>query len=289
MEFPQQTPLFHATNRERYERQSLIKQIEDLTGRHLIVYVANFNHPMNMIRRDDVVPFSEICFDIPTNSKIDLMLHSPGGDPNAAEQIVNILLSKSSDIRVIVPLSAKSAATMISLVADEILMSDSSELGPIDPQIPMSTSQGIIYRPAKALLQGLEVIKNEVSNNGNVLNPAYYPVLQGIDPALIYFCEMTLKHSKNLAQKWLQRSMCKGDPEKAQFISEQLVDVDKYPSHGAVINWMEAQNLGLNVKYLPPRDEFWEAIWRLFCKYDVDIKNNKLVKVFEGRRASASL
>lgn len=289
MDFPTQTPLFYATNRARYERQGLIRQIEEITGRTLIIYVANLNHPQSMITRNDIVPFNEICHDIQKDEKIDLFLHSPGGDPDAAEIIVNKLLSISDDIRVIVPQASKSAATMISLVANEILMSDSSELGPIDPQIGVPTQQGIQFRPAKALLHGLETIKDEVAKNNNFLNPAYYPILQGIDAALIDFCEKAVKHSKTLAQKWLERSMCKGDSDKAKSIAEQLVDIEKYPSHGGVINWEEAKNLGLNVQYLRSNDHLWEAIWRLFCLYDVDIKENKLVKIFEGARASVPI
>ena len=67
-----------------------------------------------------------------------LMINSPGGDLLAAERIVNICRSHSANgqYAVIVPKMAKSAATMISLGAREIMMSQTSELGPIDPQIP---------------------------------------------------------------------------------------------------------------------------------------------------------
>lgn len=288
MPFPSQTPLFYASNRTRYERQSLIKEIEQHTGRRFVAYIANFNHPQSMILGDDVVPFSELFHDIQPGSPVDIMLHSPGGDPNATEQLVNIILSKSDDIRVIIPHSAKSAATMLSLVANEIIMSDTSELGPIDPQIAMPTAIGHQYRPAKALLNGFESIKNDVISNGGVLNPAYYPMIQGIDPALLNFCDMAVKHSRNLAEKWLQRVMCASDPTQATSIAESLLDIDKYPSHGAVINWGEATRLGLNINYQNATDPFWESIWRLFCLYDVDVKSDQMIKIFEGNRASVT-
>jgi hypothetical protein len=284
--FPAQSPLYYANNRDRYERQNMIKTIEEMTNRRLIVYVSNFNHPNSGITHDDIAPFAEVCFDIQSGEKIDLLIHSPGGDPNAAEQLVNQLLARSEDIRVIVPLSAKSAATMICLVADTILMSDSSELGPIDPQIPVMTPQGYVYRPAKGLLNGLEKIKQEVIDAGNNLNPAYYPILQGIDAALIDHCEKSIAHSKNLARKWLQRSMYKHNEGAASLIAEQLVDIEKYPNHGAVINWQEARSIGLEVTYYPPSAPLWEAVWRLFCMYDVDLKSKQLVKFFEGRKLS---
>jgi hypothetical protein len=201
---------------------------------------------------------------------------------------VNIILSKCSDIRVIIPQTAKSAATMLSLVANEIVMSDSSELGPIVPQITMPSAVGHQYRPAKALLNGFESIKQEVVNNGGILNPAYYPIIQAIDPALLNFCNMAIEHTQKLAEKWLQRVMCSTNPTEAVTIANDLLDIIKYPSHGAVINWQEAKKIGLTINYLASTDEFWQAIWRLFCLYDVDIKSDQLVKVFEGAKASVT-
>ena len=66
---------------------------------------------------------------------LDLILHTSGGSPVAAEAIVNYLRTKfSSDIRVIVPQLAMSVGTMISCSAKEIVMGKQSSLGPIDPQ-----------------------------------------------------------------------------------------------------------------------------------------------------------
>src|SRR5690606_37796541 len=111
-----------------------------------------------------------------------------------------------------------------------------------------------------------------VAANNNVLNPAYFPMLQGVDVALLFHCEMAINHTKNLAKKWLERSMFNGNPRDAETTAEMLIDVDKYPHHGAVINWREALSLGLKVQYFEPKNPFWEAIWRLFCMYDVDLK-----------------
>lgn len=283
--FPPQTPLFYATHRDRYARQSQIEEIEQVTGRRLIIYLANLSHPLNSITRDDIAPFSELVSSLANDCDVDFMLESPGGDPNAAETIVNTLLSKAKNLRLIIPQAAKSAATMISLAADEILMSDTSELGPIDPQIPMLTNLGTVYRPAQAFLNGLEAIKKEHTSS-QTLNPAYWPFLQGVDAALIDSCNKAIEHSKNLAIKWLSRSMC-SDLPKCQYIAKELTDIDKYPNHGAVINYSEAQTIGLKVTYMPPSNPVWELMWRLYIRYSVEMKEKTLVKVFESSKTSA--
>lgn len=285
---PTQTPLFYANNYDRYQRQAWIEKIEKLTKRKVLIYMANLNHPLSMITREDIIPFCDILYDI-NNSKqedIDLIIHSPGGDPNASELIVNSILSKAKSFRVIVPLTAKSAATMICLAADEILMSDPSELGPIDPQILIRSPNGISdYRPAKAFLDGIEEIMKISQDRG--LNPVYFPILQNIDPAFLKHCHQAIEHTKTLATKWLMRSMCKDNKSKAEKITEHLLY--DYPDHGQVINWQEAENLGLKVCYYDFHSELWQLIWRLTVIYQNELRQKQLVKIFESKNYSTSI
>ncbi len=285
---PKQTPLFHAVNRDRYERQDFIRQIESYTGRRLIIYISNLNHPQSSITREDIAPFSELVGSLKDGDNVDLMIQSPGGDPNAAETIINALSCKVGNLRIIVPQAAKSAATMMCLAADEILMSDTSELGPIDPQIPISTAYGFVYRPAQSFLNGLKYIEDQHQGQSS-LNPAYYPFLQGVDAALIDWCFKSIEHSKKLAIKWLSRSMCSGDSAKAASIAESLVNIEEYPNHGSVINFKEAESLGLNVCYKPYDDELWQLLWRLYIRYTVEIREKEWVKIFESNNTSVTI
>jgi hypothetical protein len=285
LHLPKQTPLFHAVHRDRYERQEFIKEIEKVTGRRILIYIANLSHPDSAITREDIAPFHEIVASLDDNSDVDLMIESPGGDPNAAETLVHTLLSKTKHLRVVVPQAAKSAATLISLAADEILMSNTSELGPIDPQISIPTVFGYQYRPAQAFLNGLEMIKKEHAN-GQPLNSAYLPFLQGVDAALIDFCYKSIEHSKRLAVKWLRRSMYKNHPLKAKQIAETLINIDKYPNHGSVINYEEAKAIGLNVIYKPFNDPVWQAYWLLYTKYLVMMREKSGIKIFESNTSS---
>lgn len=285
LHLPKQTPLYHSIHRDRYERQSFIKEIERATGRRLLVYIANLSHPDSAIMREDIAPFNEIVSSLDDHCDVDLLIESPGGDPNAAETLVHTLLAKTRHLRVVVPQAAKSAATLISLAADEIVMSDTSELGPIDPQISIPTVFGYQYRPAQAFLNGLEMIKKEHAN-GQPLNAAYLPFLQGVDAALIDFCYKSIEHSKRLAAKWLIRSMCKGKPDEAKRIAEHLINIDKYPNHGSVINYQEAKAIGLQVVYKPFSDGIWQAYWLLYTKYLVMMREKSGIKIFESNTSS---
>lgn len=292
IDLPQQTPLYHALQKERYARQELLQDIERETRRDLIVYIANLQHLGGAIDRNDIMAFGDLLEGkTGANTDLDLLLQSPGGDIDVAEKIVYMCRDRSRSFRVIVAESAKSAATLIALAADEIIMGYTSELGPIDPQITVDiTPEGMPdSRPAHSFLDGLEAIRQEVEEAKGKLSPVYFPLLQQLDPALIDFCKKAISRSRQFAEKWLKKSQCKDNPEKAKEIAEKLSDPKRYLLHGTVIDHKEALDLGLCVKYLAPDDHLWQAIWRLYCAYEMDMRHAKLAKIFESANVSLPL
>lgn len=66
---------------------------------------------------------------------LDLVLHTPGGLVLAATQIARAIFKHTGKVTVFVPHYAMSGGTLITLVADEIVMSEHAVLGPVDPQL----------------------------------------------------------------------------------------------------------------------------------------------------------
>lgn len=67
---------------------------------------------------------------------LDLILHTPGGDLTATEQIITYLHSSfDGNIRAIIPQMAMSAGSMIAVSCPQIIMGKQSCLGPFDPQM----------------------------------------------------------------------------------------------------------------------------------------------------------
>jgi len=282
---PSQSPLFHAMNQERYTRQDKIKEIEKATGRTLIVYVANAAHPAGGLVSEDLIPFVDLL-DKKTGIDLDLMIHSPGGDIDAAEKMLMICRSRSKTFRVIVPNSAKSAATLIALGADKIIMGDTSELGPIDPQIAIRRADGSLqWHPAQSFLDGLEMIKESLKQEGELF-PAYLPLLEQLNPAMLDECVKSKERSRTLAADWLKKYMLKDRPEVAETVAEDLADARKHLSHGRAIDYQAVIDLGLSAELLTPDLQLWSAIWRLYCDYEFAIRRERLVKVFESNAVS---
>lgn len=118
-------------------RFSRYRELEEARKRPLLVYVTGSSPGLaGSMARDAVPPFLDQLEALPSNVKsLDLMIVSTGGDPTVAWQIVSLIRERVSRFSVLVPDAAFSAATLIALGADEIVMHPNGNLGPVDPQL----------------------------------------------------------------------------------------------------------------------------------------------------------
>lgn len=122
----------------------LIKKIEEKRGSKVITYFTSDRQgPVNARVAMDIIPIvSEQLRKIGKVEKIDLVLYTAGGDTMVPWRLVSMIREYCDTFSVIVPYKAHSAGTMIALGADEIVMSDLSEISPIDP------STANVFNPA---------------------------------------------------------------------------------------------------------------------------------------------
>jgi len=281
---PQKTPMFSATNAHRYQRQELIKRIRQTLGRPLICYVAGIGTAIN---RDDVVALVDLLHNIPRDTDLDFLLHTPGGDIDAAEKLITLVRTVVGEktLRVIVPDFAKSAGTLVALGADRIVMSNSSELGPIDPQITLNDGQGnLIQYSVQSYLDAYEAHSMTLQKSpGDV---AAQIMLNKLDPARLKLFEAARLRARSCAEHLLRRWMF-GRATGAiniTHIAGQLIDTKKWQSHGQMINHEHAKDIGLSVEYLDHESAEWQLFWQLYCHQRLAITTKQ--KLFESDYAS---
>ncbi len=285
--FPQ-TPLYRALHSDRYARQDAIKQIQNITERQLIVYEANLWSPTSSLGQDDFQPFGDLLLRIPSKADVDLLLQSPGGDIDAAEKIIYMIRQKAKRFRVIVPEYAKSAATLIALGSDQVVMGLTSELGPIDAQLTGPGPGGARFQTsAQSFIDEFEEIKKEVENTGK-LSPAYFPLLEGLNLGFMRMCRNLQERSQRFAEKWLKAHMLKKNPRKAKRVAENLCNTKKWLSHGIAIDADQAGLLGIKVVKLAQDNDLWAQVWYLHCCYGVLFRQEKVSKIFESETVSLS-
>ena len=270
-------------------RRSKIKAVQDLTVRPLIVYATACTvpkpvHPaMLMIEPGDMTGFQAITQYI-KGKKLDILLHSPGGYPDATEELVKMLRRQFDDIRLIIPAFAKSAATMLAMSGNEILMAPDAELGPIDPQ--MRTVNGT--SPAIAILELFQKAQAEIAADPPKL-AGWVPILSQMGPSLIIDCEHAIKLSGDLVETWVREYMFTGEQDasaKAKKIADYLGDHKNFKSHGRAIKIPELVAQGVKVKDLSSMGAaLHDAVTILYCSIDIMLSNTGVFKLFENTDA----
>lgn len=260
-DLPVQSPIYWVGQKDRYLRQQLIRDIEALTNRRLIVYFANRFTAGSDINDDDPIYITELLNDVGRTDAVDLMIETNGGKTDSTEAIISILQNRIADLRVIVANAAKSNGTLICLAANSIVMGASSELGPIDPHL-----NGI---PCTVLSQPQVAASN-------------FPLHQ--------LAELGLKQTRKLATSLLKSGMLAGlTDHQIEVVVNSLATRDTYFSHGSTIDHREAKGLGLKVDYLDVNDQIWQRIWLLYTMYDYDMRRDGYLKLFEGRARSTAV
>ena len=247
-------------------RRKYLRQLNELTGRGVILYATAWfeSRPIPpsglQIGLPDMQGLMEAVSNI-RERELDVILHSPGGSAEAAESLVEFLRERFDHVRVFVPIAAMSAATMVALSADELVMGQHSQLGPIDPQFIISTPEGERSAPAKAILKQFERAKSECMNPANLT--AWMPILSTYAPGLLTQCEQSQKLASDMVAGWMQRYMFSGEEDaakKSTEIAEWFADYDSFRSHGRRIGRAKAREKGVKIVDLEDDDKLQDAV-----------------------------
>ena len=202
--------------------QELFPRYSELSGgRRLVAYFAKIEHPNASMQPSDVAPMTALLERENKTENLDLWINSPGGSAQTAEKIVSACRAVcSGEFRVVVPNMAKSAATMTALCADQIVMGYLSELGPIDPQVPVRVGGLVRYVSAQSFLDGqaevLAAIADAQQKNEPVIG--HLQLLNSPDMSAAWITEMRreIKFGKDMVSKRLRRHMLPRAPPQRQ-------------------------------------------------------------------------
>lgn len=278
-------------------RRKYLRELSLYTGRSTIVYeTAGFAPPPGVSPDDvsitldpDVGAFMEVVHGLPKEVPIDLIMHSPGGTAEAAEAIVEYLRGRFPGLRVIVPIAAMSAATMMAMAADEIVMGAHSQLGPIDPQITIPTPEGPRSAPAAAIRQQFEEARDDLSSHPEH-TAAWLPIIRSMAPALLQICEDANKLSKSMVSDWLSKYMFAAhtDPTaSAQKVADALSDYASFKSHSRRVSAAALRALGVTVVDLESDQQFQDLVLTVHHAVNHVMNHTGVVKLVENHNGKA--
>ena len=227
--------------------QSIIKQVNKLLGGTLVTY---FNNPRGSVCHDDVLALFELLEKIGHQENIYLFIKSSGGTGQASLRIVNLLRQYCKQVVAVVPLECASAATMITLGANEIQMGPMAYLTSVDTSLTHSLSP--IDRDNDRVSVSLDelnrVVKLWQAQGSDKSENPYQQLFQHVHPLVIGAVDRAESLSIMLCKELLAYHI--EDEKEAENIAATLNS--KYPSHGYPILIEEAKRIGLKVNHLNP-------------------------------------
>jgi Serine dehydrogenase proteinase len=277
-------------------RRKYLVLLHDLTGRETILYASKFT-PVDpttspetiSIVDEDLQGMMEVTHGL-AGTDLDLILHSPGGSLEAAEAIVIYLRSKFSNIRVIVPQLAQSAATMIACASDKIVLGKHSFLGPIDPQLILPTPLGQRGVPAQAVIEQFELATEECKDPHKL--GAWLPMLGQFGPDLLIQCRNASALSKELVEGWLKVFMFRDKvPDEARILAASIADWlsshKNFRSHSRHIPRGDCESHGLSIEPLENDETFQDLVLSIFHATTHAFNLSPAVKIIENHLGKA--
>lgn len=210
-------------------RSQVYQEIEKIRGRPLLVYYTQFINPPKQSRHlninlTDIDGFTDLIYSVLDKcNEIDILLHSPGGTPDATERIVNLIRKRFNDVAFLIPHSAYSAATMMALSGNEIILHPSATLGPIDPQINGT--------PARAFTRGFENVRDLIQEEGPSIIPAYLPMLKKYSLHFLEQCKDAEALSITLAKDWIVNYMFQDEEIEKEDVNLLVNFLSSYDNH----------------------------------------------------------
>ena len=284
------------------EMKRAMDDIRAIRKRPIICYIANTLNsaiagktPLSIDNSDDT-PFIEILNSIPKEERaVDIILVTPGGSADTVDYFVKKLRGRFEHVAFILPYMAMSAGTMFCLSGDDLIMSESAYIGPIDPQVP---SRGGMFVPAQSIMTLIATIKargEEQMKKGLQPDWTDVQILNHLDPKELGNAITASALSIKLVTEYLERYKFRdwnshSDGEEvtpvernkcAEEIARLLCDNSVWLSHGSRITREVAENIcKLRVTYPESIEGLDRSIRRFWALMQLVLESNPISKIY---------
>ena len=212
---------------------------------YLIVFICR-----KSITHQVTYKLNKILRKLPRDLKrIALLVDSYGGDIDAAAKIVKLIRSYCQEYFTIIPFYAKSAATLLAISSDKIIMCKSGELGTTDPLVRDPITR--LFVPASSIREAINFIQ-EIKDPIIKLSMA-----DKMPPLLIGAYNVARKVSKQYLEEVFKHYQNK----------EEMVNIftEKFLSHGYPLDGKYCKELGLPIEF--PDKDLEDKIYELYEMY----------------------
>lgn len=274
------------------ELLKLIGQYNQIRGKYLFIYAAAIGKGIPMIPLDqsDFYMFHDLLGKKAGIHEVDVYIETPGGSGEAAEEIVRFLHNNFDTVSFLVSGEAKSAGTIIVLSGDEILMTETGSLGPIDAQMQIGRSTISAYD----YTEWIESKKKEAEEKGK-LNPFDATMVAQITPGELGGVLNALKFAEDLVVEWLIKYKFKKwtktetrkipvteemKKKRAGEITAELINHSKWRLHGRSIKIGDLEEIGLKIKRVEDDPKLADTVFRIQTVCRLLFESTTIFKIF---------
>lgn len=264
-----------SANELEQELLSLIKRYNQRQKSFLVLMVSALNKPIPdvALSQEDFYMIADMLSDLNDVAKVDIYLETPGGSGEAAEEIVEFLRKQFEYVSFVVSGEAKSAGTLMVLSGDEILMTRTGSLGPIDAQVKIGRTTISAYDYMEWVEEKLKEAEKKER-----LNPFDATMVAQISPGELKGVNHALKFAEDLVGKWLKKYKFKHwtvtetrkmkvtdkmKTERAKEIAKKLIDHGTWRSHGRSIKIKNLEDIGLRINEVDNEPELKDIVYRI--------------------------
>ena len=263
-------------------RNNHIKMLAARRGRNVICYYSGWLQDFQRssycsLSDSDIEGFMTNIHGFDRSKGLDLVLHTPGGDLAAAENIVRYLRACfGTDIVAFVPHLSMSAGTMIACSCKEIFMGRQSSIGQTDPQFNGVPAGGVIEEFNQAVRETTQ-------------NPASIPMWQQIigkyPPTYLGDCQKAVDASQKMVAEWLETNMFAGldnAADRSRDVAEWLGTHENSAMHNRHITSETAKEHGLVIKDLESDSELQDIVLTIHHAYMATFERSGAKKMIEN-------
>jgi hypothetical protein len=225
------------------QRLDLIRKIESKRGSRVIAYISGTRpgHGASMHDADVRVLEHHLdeIFRKNRPSKLDLYLYTYGGAAEVPTAIVALFreyLGPKGEFSVLIPSSAYSAGTIVSLGADEIVMGPGGHIGPIDMQFG--------HTPIDVVHDYFDLARSLGLTTRSNIRDIFLRLTEEVHPLSLGEIQRSLKEGKRSAMRVLstrRRPMStKSNKKIIKFLTNEV------GHHGQAIHRSEAKSNGID-------------------------------------------
>lgn len=263
----------------RADRKALIAKLEELRGTRVLTYITGDRSPAAAQIGDDAIrPIYDQLRGLGTVERVDLFIYSRGGALDVPWRIASGIRQVAESWSILIPFRANSAATLLALSADEIILGRHGELGPIDPILNIKRKVTAPGQPEGTAVQDtinvedvmayLRFVREQVGlTDQDALSASLAKLAERLDAVGLGSVFRTRSHVRDVAHRMLTSQKNPPSDRVMETIVETLAE--RVYAHGHAIGFAEAHDLGLNV--IEPSDDVEHAMWELLEAYEADL------------------